>query len=330
MQRILTKSKELAISDPARWGQHSTVDAMTPAPQRRDVEFDSRGVTCRAWLYEPDATVPRPAPCIVMAHGLGGTRDAALEPYAKRFAAAGFHVVLFDYRHIGASDGEPRQLVSIARQLQDWASAIAYARGLAGVDSRRIGLWGTSFSGGHVLVAAARDPDIAAFSAQCPMLDGAASSSMVRRDAGVGAIARLLWAALADMTRSLLGMTPYYVPLAAPPGHLAAMASQDAYEGIQAIVPPGWRNEVAARLFLAMPFYRPIRHAKAVKCPALIIACRLDSVVSPYAAVTAAERMGDKARLVMLPIGHFEIYLGEWFERSCGEQVSFFKEAFGT
>ena len=92
-------------------------------PLRREVAFLSDGVACRAWLYEPAADVARPAPCIVMAHGLGGTRDASLPPYAERFSAAGFYVLLFDYRHLGDSDGEPRQLISMKRQLADWTAA---------------------------------------------------------------------------------------------------------------------------------------------------------------------------------------------------------------
>ena len=90
---------------------------------RKDVEFLSQGTRCRAWHY-PTAT---PQACIVMAHGLGGTRDAGLEPYAQRFADAGFAVLLFDYRHFGASDGEPRQLLSVSKQLQDWRAAISFA-----------------------------------------------------------------------------------------------------------------------------------------------------------------------------------------------------------
>lgn len=294
---------------------------------RRDVEFASQGVRCRAWAYVPDERVKRPAPCIVMAHGLGGTREAALEPYAERFAGAGFYVLLFDYRYLGASDGEPRQLISISRQLEDWAAAIAFARTMPDVDPTRIGLWGSSFSGGHVLMAAARDQRIAAISAQCPMMDGAASARMYAKDARIGTIARLGWAALLDLARSLVGATPKYVPLVAPPGGLAAMTSHDAYDGMRAIVPADWCNEVAARLFLALPFYRPLRHAKAVSCPSLIIICEKDSVTSTRAAVAAAARMGGKARLVRLPIGHFDIYLGAWFERSSQEQVSFFEDS---
>src|SRR5512139_822290 len=111
---------------------------------RADVVFDSHGTPCRAWHYVPDGAAAA-HPCVVMAHGFGGTRDASLEPYALRFAAAGMHVLLFDYRHFGASDGEPRQLLSVKRQLQDYAAAVAFARSLPGVDAARVAVWGTSF-----------------------------------------------------------------------------------------------------------------------------------------------------------------------------------------
>jgi len=306
-------------------------DERAPEPRvataaRRDIEFVSGGVTCRAWLYAPPIPAEPLAPCIVMAHGLGGTREGSLEPYAKRFARAGFYVLLFDYRYLGASDGEPRQLISIPRQLDDWAAAIACARKLKGVDPTRIALWGTSLSGGHVFTTAARDRGIAAISAQCPMLDGAASVRMFTQNAGLGAGARLMGAALIDTARALLGREPYRVPLVAPRGHVAAMASDDAYAGCSAIMPPAWRNEIAARFFWEMPFYRPLRYAAGVKCPALVIACSKDSVASPHAAAKAAKRMGS-AELIELPIGHFDIYLGEGFEASSREQVDFFKRA---
>ena len=262
-----------------------------------------------------------------MAHGLGGTRDCALEPYAQAFAQAGFYVLLFDYRYTGASDGQPRQIVSIPRQLEDWQAAIAFARSLPEVDPHRIGLWGTSLSGGHVVTVAARDPGIAAVSAQCPMLDGHAAARMARKDAGWGRVTRLAGTALLDIARSLVGLAPYYVPLVAPPGGLAAMATHDAYAGLTAIVPPGWRNETAARIFLALPLYRPVRCADSVTCPALLIACAKDTVTSPRAVTKAAARMGGNARLIELPIGHFDVYVGDGFARTSQEQVAFFTQA---
>ena len=289
----------------------------------------SDGVTCRAWAYEPDAALQRPLPCIVMAHGLSGTRNASLEPYAERFVTAGFHVVLFDYRYLGDSDGEPRQLISIPRQLEDWKSAIAFARSVPGVDPERIGLWGSSLSGGHVVVTAAHDKRIAAISAQCPMLDGHASARKVRKQVGFANIARLAAASVYDSARAAFGLSPYYVPLVSPPGELAAMPTADAYAGLKAIVPPGWRNEVAARLFLRLPFYRPIKYVSDVKCPALVIACEEDTVVSTTAAAKAVERMAGEARFITLPIGHFAIYLGQWLERSSSAQLDFFTVALG-
>jgi len=264
-----------------------------------------------------------------MAHGLSGTRNASLEPYAERFAAAGFNVVLFDYRYLGDSDGEPRQLISIPRQLEDWKSAIAFARDLPGVDAERIGLWGSSLSGGHVVVTAARDKRVAAISAQCPMLDGHASARKVRKQVGLADIARLAAASVYDGVRAALGLSPYYVPLVAPPGALAAMPTADAYAGMKAIVPAGWRNQVAARLFLRLPFYRPIRLAREVKCPALLITCEHDTVVSTKSAAKAVEQLAGETSFVSLPIGHFAIYLGQWFERSSSAQLDFFTVALG-
>jgi pimeloyl-ACP methyl ester carboxylesterase len=238
--------------------------------------------------------------------------------------------LLFDYRYLGASDGTPRQLISIAAQLHDWAAAVAYARTVPGVDPKRIGVWGSSLSGGHVLLVAARDPGIAAISAQCPMLDGAAAGRMLAQNAGLASFLRLGWAGLVDKARAFLGLSPKYIPLVGKPGQLAAMSSHDAGEGMRAITPQGWRNEVAARLFLVLPCYRPLRAAKAVACPALFIACKNDSVTSTQAVAAAAARMGDKARLIELPIGHFDVYCGAGFERSSREQIAFFNEILRT
>lgn len=299
----------------------------TSTTQRSEASFPVDGVLCRAWVYAPDASATRPAACIVMAHGLGGTRDAALEPYAERFAEAGFFVVLFDYRFLGASDGEPRQVVSIEAQLDDWRAAIAFARTLPDVDASRIGLWGCSLSGGHVIVLAARDKTIAAISAQCPMLDGTASAQMAMSDVGPVMATRMAAAALLDLGAILIGHRPHYVPLVAPHGELAAMSTPGAYEGCMAIVPPGWRNEVAARFLLTLPLYRPLLYARDVTCPTLLVACARDTIVSARAAADAAARIGDNARLVVLPIDHFDVYRGSWFERTCSEQIAFFGTA---
>src|SRR5882757_2508660 len=128
--------------------------------QREDVWFTSGDDRISAWLYQPDSTDP--APLLVMAHGLGAVRTMRLDAYAERFSAAGYACLVFDYRCFGDSEGQPRQLLDVRMQLDDWAAAVAYGRTLPGIDHGRIGLWGTSFGGGHVIATAARLAGIAA------------------------------------------------------------------------------------------------------------------------------------------------------------------------
>src|SRR6478752_1701674 len=109
--------------------------------ERTDVRFASGDADCAAWLYRPEGVSP--APMLVMGHGLGAVRGMRLDAYAERFASAGFAALVFDYRHFGASGGEPRQLLDIRRQLEDWRTAVAHARGLEGVE--KVGLFGSRF-----------------------------------------------------------------------------------------------------------------------------------------------------------------------------------------
>ena len=141
--------------------------------QRDNVEFHSGADRISAWLYRPASGGP--APLLVMAHGLGAVKTMRLDAYAERFSAAGYACLVFDYRNFGDSGGQPRQLLDIDMQLADWAAAVSYARTVDGIDHDRLGLWGTSFGGGHVIATAARLPGIAAAVAQCPFTDGLAS-----------------------------------------------------------------------------------------------------------------------------------------------------------
>lgn len=294
---------------------------------RQDLEFQSKGITCRAWFYpaQNESMVDAAgAPCIVMAHGLGGTRDAGLEPYALQFADAGFAVMVFDYRFFGASDGMPRQLLSVSAQLADWSAAVAAARNIDGVDPQRIALWGTSFSGGHVVAAAAADKRVAAVSAQGPMLDGMASVLNVLRRHGVVYMARLIVAGLRDVIANLAGAEPYRLPLVAQPRTLAAMATEDAYDGYTAITPDDWHNELTARTVLTLGLYRPGRKLGRVRCPVLVQICDQDSVAPADASSAMVSRGGAHISERHYRIGHFDIYRGAGFRQSSADQLAFF------
>ncbi len=176
-----------------------------------------------------------PHPFVVLAHGFGGVRGARLDAFAERFAAAGLAALVFDYRHFGDSGGEPRQLLDIKLQLDDWRNAVEFARSLPDVDAERVAIWGTSFSGGHVATIAAEDHRIAAVVSQGPFLDGV----WALRAAGPRNALRLTVAGLRDEARRLRGREQYTIPLVGPPGTVAAMNSPDAEPGYRALFAPG-------------------------------------------------------------------------------------------
>jgi len=290
--------------------------------KREEVEFDSGRERCAAWHYAPEAKASGAAACIVMAHGLGATRDMGLSPFAERFADAGYHALVFDYRYFGDSGGEPRQLLSVRRQLADWAAALRFARGLPGIE--KVALWGTSFSGGHVVVAAARDGRVAAVTAQCPMMDGLGAIKKIIDNSGAPFLARVTGHALLDAAHGALGIEPHRVPIVGPPGSMAAMTAPDAEPGFLAIAPSTFRNEMTARLGLTLGLYRPVRYAHRVRCPMLVQICEKDSVASTHAAEKVVRKAGGPAEVIRYPIGHFDIYQGEDRERAARDQLTFF------
>ncbi|PDV96725.1 alpha/beta hydrolase [Candidatus Chloroploca asiatica] len=285
---------------------------------RTEITFAVDESQCAAWLYEPDTTGPHP--CVVMAHGFTLVREQRLDAYAERFAAAGLAVFLFDYRHFGASQGEPRQLLSIRRQLQDWEAAIAAARGLPAIDATRIALVGGSLSGGHVQTVAARDSTIAAVVAQVPWCDGLRNLPAL----GLGPILRLSLAGLRDVIGALLGQAPYYIPAAGPPGAVAAMTTPDAVTGLAKMTPPGstWRNEVAARIALTIGLYRPGATAHRIRCPILYIAAEQDRI-APAQFVYDTARHAPHAELKRYPGGHFDVFVPPLWDEVVTAQVEF-------
>jgi dienelactone hydrolase len=286
--------------------------------QREDVWFNSGRDRISAWLYRPASDGD--TPLLVMAHGLGAVRTMRLDAYAERFCAAGYACLVFDYRNFGDSEGAPRQVLDIRMQLQDWTVAVAYARTLPGIDYNRIGLWGTSFSGGHVIATAARLPGIAAVVSQCPFTDSIASFGTLSPSIS----ARITALAVRDLVTARLGGSPVMVPTAGNPGEVALMNAPDAYPGFLKLVPDGTqlRNEVAARIGVKILPYRPGRLAAKVPCPILFCVCENDSV-APSGPTRRYAATAPRGQIKLYPEGHFEIYVGDAFERVIADQLDF-------
>jgi uncharacterized protein len=284
---------------------------------RSALSFPSGDTECAAWSLRPGTERP---PVVIMGHGLGATREMGLEAFAERFARAGIAALAFTYRHFGDSGGEPRQLLDIGHQLEDWAAALRYARSLPGVDSTRIAIWGCSFGGGHVIEVAARDGGVAAVISQCPFTDGPASVRVANRLS----LIRAAVPALRDEIARLAGTRPVLVPLIGPPGSAALMATPDAEPGYRALIPPDldFVNGVAARFLLQVGLYRPGRAAAKVACPILFCICERDTVAPASAALRHARR-APRAEVKRYPIGHFEIYSGAPFELAVTDQTDF-------
>ncbi len=288
-------------------------------PQRTDSPFPSGGDQCAAWLYLPQGHGPHP--CVVMGHGFSAVREQRLDAYAERFAAAGLAVLVFDYRHFGSSSGQPRQLLDIGRQLADWRAAVSHARNLPQVDARRVAVWGSSFSGGHVVTIAAKDPAVAAVVSQAPFTSGVAAIAA----GGAAQAAKLTAAGLRDGINALLGRDPSYLAAVGPPGSWAVMTAPDAEPGFRALEPAAgstWANRVAGRIALTVGLYRPYAKFAKLRQPVLVVVCERDTTTPAQPAIKAAQRSLN-AELVRYPISHFDVYVDPQFEQTVGDQTEF-------
>jgi fermentation-respiration switch protein FrsA (DUF1100 family) len=291
--------------------------------QREDIRFASGDGHCAGWLY----SAPRGSklageagvPCVVLAHGFAAHKEARLDAYAERFVERGMAALVFDYRHFGDSSGEPRRLVNIGRQHEDWQAAVEKARSLEGIDPERIALWGSSNSGGHVVWVAARDDRVAVVVAQVPHADGIAT---IRNLEPVRA-AKLTAAGVQDRAASLLGRV-HNMAIVGPPGSTATMTGNDAATLYPGMYPEDYEfvNETPARIMLTYATYSPGRDASKVNCPILVVVGRDDEITPPDPARKIAEK-AHQGTLLEFDGGHFDIYRGDVFEATVREEANF-------
>jgi pimeloyl-ACP methyl ester carboxylesterase len=256
-----------------------------------------------------------------MAHGLGGTKDSGLAPFAEAFSAAGLDVLAFDYRGFGDSGGTPRQTVSMARQLEDYRAAMSFAASLPGVD--RVVLWGVSLAGGHVFSAAAGRSDVAAVVALVPLVDGMAAGRHALRSHRPSELVRSTGRGLRGRFSELTGRGPVLMPVVGQPGEPAAMTTPGAYDDYLAMAGPTWRNEIAASVLLELGNHRPGRVASQITAPVLVQIADLDRSAPPQASAKAA--FAARAEVRRYPCDHFDVFSKPWFDAVVEHQLLFLR-----
>jgi len=297
---------------------------------RRDIEFDAEGVTLRGWFYDADGRSGA-APTVVMAHGFSAVKEMYLDKFAETFAAAGLNALVFDNRNFGASDGEPRCEIDPVQQVRDYRHAITYASTLEEVDPTRIGVWGSSYSGGHVLVLGAIDRRVKAVVAQVPLVSGSANiAELVRVDFRAG------FRQMFDDDRAARyrGDPPAMVPVVAEdplaPSALPTPVSWTWFTETGKTRAPSWKNEVTLRTVEMLGEYEPAAYiARISPTPLLMVVARQDHLTPVHLAIDAYERAREPKRLVILPGGHFDAYV-DGFDEASAPAREWFVEHLGA
>ena len=297
-----------------------------------DMQFISDGTACSAWHFPASAEAPTGAagrPIVVMGHGFGGTKDSGLAPFAEWFSAAGMDVLAFDYRGFGASDGEPRQQISIKRQVADYQAAVTFAQRLPGIDPNRVVLWGSSLSGGHVIRVAAGRDDIAAVIAMTPLTNSLATGRQVIAQYSLLTAMRSTLDGVLSKAAAARGKPPIMMPVVARAGEPGALALDGAYESYLSMAGPTWRNEVDATVGLELSMIKTKSYAKVLRAPLLVQIADFDRFVpADSVAKTAVQGRGQVHRY---PCDHFDVWPGhDWFDKAVRDQVAFLKRTFAV
>ncbi|PIC83010.1 alpha/beta hydrolase [Sporosarcina sp. P1] len=288
------------------------------------ITFTSEGVPCSGLLYKPEGEGPFPA--VVMAHGFSLVKEVFLPEYAKKFADAGLAVLVFDYRNFGESGGEPRQLMDPQMQIEDYRNAISWMASQDFIDGGQIGIWGSSYSGGHVLQIGAADRRVKAIVSQIPTIRGRIGMEKKMGTEHVDAYRQRLM----DYRQARYEGAPIeYVQVVNAEGKNCAHTHPEAFEWFtqkSEKMAPSWENRLTLESMERYMEYFPTTNADLISpTPLLMVVAMKDGITPPGPAIEVfREKIGEPKKLVQLPKGHFDLYDGETFERAQQEAADWF------
>lgn len=295
---------------------------------RQDVTFKSQGLNLAAWYYVPrgmKADEKRPA--IVMAHGFSAPKEALLQNFADRFAAAGFVVLVFDYRYLGASEGEPRNQIFPTEQIEDYRNAITWVQMQKEVNAERIGVWGTSYSGAHVLHLGAFDRRVKAVVSQVMLVDAPANASRLNRADNLPLVAGFL---AQDRAQRYTSGKINYLPVVAPEGQPSALPTPESHDFFMKVVAPGaprWENRVTLESMEKFLEYTPAANIHRISpTPLLMVVAEDDRLTPTDLAIEAYQRAREPKKLVVFRGGHFGAYQEPGLNTTAPAAVDWFRQ----
>lgn len=293
---------------------------------REEFEFDADGVTLRGWLYIPGGASGA-APAVVIAPGFSAVKEMHADRFAEAFADAGLVALVYDNRNFGASDGEPRQEIDPWAQVRDYRSAITYAATRPEVDAERIGVWGGSYSGGHVLVVGAIDRRVKCVVSQAPFVSGHETFRVFVRADFIGGVQAQF---NADREARFRGEAPAMVPVVDEnPLAPSALPTADSYKWFTETHQsraPSWRNETTARSVEMISEYEPGTYLPWISPTPLLMCVAENDVVAPTdIAVRGYATANEPKKLAILPGGHFDVY-GDGFDVAAAAAVHWFTQ----
>jgi fermentation-respiration switch protein FrsA (DUF1100 family) len=270
------------------------------------------GVVLVGWFRVPEAM--QTPPVVVMSQGLGGHKEWALPLLEDVLADAGIATLTYDHRNFGESGGEPRFEVDPQLQIRDCRSVVTYLTTRPEVDGSRVGVFGTSLSGGHAFVVGATDRRVGCIVALVPTVSG--WEQAVRRF-GHETLAQMRERWDADRMRRFNGAEPELVPHFQPdPDDKVAGRSMNRvtfFESLTADERTYWKNELTLRsLELCMEYEPGTYVARVSPTPLLMIVAEDDRQVGTDLQLAAFARAFEPKKLVMTKGGHYDVYRSEF------------------
>lgn len=275
---------------------------------KRDIQFKADdGITLRGWIVTPDA--PGPHPVVVMTHGAGGYKEWFLPGLAEILASVGIGSLGYDHRNFGDSDGEPRCEIDAGGQIEDYRSAITFAENQSDLDPGRVGIFGTSFSGGHVLVVAAIDRRVKCVVAQVPWISGSQGLTAQFHPEEVVEMRRR-WDE--DRRNRFAGQSPQTVPhYVNDPNNPVAGRSANRVKFFQRMTEAekrNWKNLLTLRSMEQLYQYEAGHYVRLISpTPLLMIASHEEAqFMLPY-----FEQAMEPKKVVLTTGGHYDPYMDE-------------------